>query len=213
MAVFFQNFKYLFVCLFIWLHLVLVVECRVFTCSTGILSCSMEDCFSWGVWTTLSCSMWDLVPWPGTEPGAPALEVWSLSHWTTREVPPHGILNERGHQVLLLTLPTLREQGSPGWGFCEAGTHARTHTHTHSRSLSWNNAVVYGRVPRRCGVPSPHSTSVHLSLCWNTDEWTPGGKPWFPTSREPSGHNCSTPTSHDLPVIRFSGETSAWKSI
>ena len=25
--------------------------------------------------------MWDLVPW---EP--PALEVWSLSHWTTREV-------------------------------------------------------------------------------------------------------------------------------
>ena len=26
--------------------------------------------------------MWDLVPW---EP--PALEVWSLSHWTTRKVP------------------------------------------------------------------------------------------------------------------------------
>ena len=71
-----------------------------------------------------------------TEPGAPALEVWSLSHWTTREVPPHGILNERGHQVLLLTLPTLREQGSPGWGFCEAGTHTRTHTHTHTLALS-----------------------------------------------------------------------------
>ena len=34
----------------------------------------------------LSCSMWDLVPWPGTEPGPPALGVWSLSHWTTREV-------------------------------------------------------------------------------------------------------------------------------
>ena len=35
---------------------------------------------------SLSCSMWDLVPWPGIEPGAPALRVWSLSHWTTREV-------------------------------------------------------------------------------------------------------------------------------
>ena len=35
----------------------------------------------------LSCSAWDLVSWPGMEPGPPALEVWSLSHWTTREVP------------------------------------------------------------------------------------------------------------------------------
>ena len=30
--------------------------------------------------------MLDLVPWPGMEPLPPALEVWSLSHWTTREV-------------------------------------------------------------------------------------------------------------------------------
>ena len=30
------------------------------------------------------CSIWDLVPWPGLEP---ALGAWSLSHWTTREVP------------------------------------------------------------------------------------------------------------------------------
>ena len=35
----------------------------------------------------LSCSMWDLVPWPGTEPGPPALGAQSLSHWTTRKVP------------------------------------------------------------------------------------------------------------------------------
>ena len=35
----------------------------------------------------LSCSMWDLVPWPGIEPGSPALGAWSISHWTTREVP------------------------------------------------------------------------------------------------------------------------------
>ena len=28
-----------------------------------------------------------LVPWPGIEPRPTALEVWSLNHWTTREVP------------------------------------------------------------------------------------------------------------------------------
>ena len=28
-----------------------------------------------------------LVPWPGFKPGPPAVEVWSLNHWTTREVP------------------------------------------------------------------------------------------------------------------------------
>ena len=35
----------------------------------------------------LSCSMWDLVPWAGIEPGPPALGLWSPSYWTTREVP------------------------------------------------------------------------------------------------------------------------------
>ena len=32
-----------------------------------------------------SCSMWDLVPWPEIKPGPPALGVWSLNHWATRE--------------------------------------------------------------------------------------------------------------------------------
>ena len=31
--------------------------------------------------------MWDLVPRSRMEPGPPALGAWSLSHWTTREVP------------------------------------------------------------------------------------------------------------------------------
>ena len=31
--------------------------------------------------------MWDLVPWPGIERRPPAWRAWSLSHWTTREVP------------------------------------------------------------------------------------------------------------------------------
>ena len=37
-------------------------------------------------WTSSYCGMWDLVPWPGNKLGTPALEVWSFSHQTTREV-------------------------------------------------------------------------------------------------------------------------------
>ena len=37
--------------------------------------------------TGLNRGMWDVVPWPGIEPGPPALGAWSLSHWTTRELP------------------------------------------------------------------------------------------------------------------------------
>ena len=59
-------------CIFIWLWQVLVVACRIF-----------------------SCSMWDLFPWPGIEPGSPALGAWNLSHWTTREVPSAVILQEQ----------------------------------------------------------------------------------------------------------------------
>ena len=36
----------------------------------------------------LSYCMRDLAPCPGIEPRPPALGVQSLSHWTTREVPP-----------------------------------------------------------------------------------------------------------------------------
>ena len=40
-------------------------------------------CLCW----VLSCSMWDLVPWPKTKPRPPVVGAWSLSWWTTREVP------------------------------------------------------------------------------------------------------------------------------
>ena len=58
--------KLLTIYLFVWPHLVLVVVCRFFNLRWGIR---------------------DLVPWPGIEPGPPALGTQSLSHWTTREVP------------------------------------------------------------------------------------------------------------------------------
>ena len=38
-----------------------------------------------GMWT-VSCGMWDLVPWPGTEPWPPAYTMWKLNHWVTREI-------------------------------------------------------------------------------------------------------------------------------
>ena len=58
-----------FLYLFIWLCRVLVSTCRIFD--------GMQN---------LSCSMWDLAPWPGMEPKPPVLGTQSLSHWTTREV-------------------------------------------------------------------------------------------------------------------------------
>ena len=36
--------------------------------------------------------MWDLSPRPGIEPEPPAVEVRSLNHWTSREVPTISIL-------------------------------------------------------------------------------------------------------------------------
>ena len=65
------------------MHQVLVAARRSFTVAFGIFSC--------GMWT-LSCIMWGLVPWPRTEPGPLALGAWSLSHWTTREVPEPRLL-------------------------------------------------------------------------------------------------------------------------
>ena len=49
----------------------------------------------------LSCGVWDLVPWPGIEPGSPALEAQSLSLCTTREVPLPTFLD---HLVLVCTV-------------------------------------------------------------------------------------------------------------
>ena len=65
------SFKNLFIYinfyLFIWLFQVLIVACRIFSCPIR----------------TLSFGLWNLVSWPGIEPGPPTLGAWSLSHWTT----------------------------------------------------------------------------------------------------------------------------------
>ena len=48
-------------------------------------SCHMQD-LSYDM-QALSCGMRDLTTWPGIKPKPPALRTWSLTHWTTREVP------------------------------------------------------------------------------------------------------------------------------
>ena len=61
----------------------------------------------------LSCSMWDLVPWPRIEPMLPALGVWSLNHWTTRKSPvllllfasPSGLKEVCDNAALLWEIP------------------------------------------------------------------------------------------------------------
>ena len=54
-----------------WLLWVFTAVCVFFRCSMQILS----------------CSMWDLVPWPRIQLGPLHWGMWSLSQWTTREVP------------------------------------------------------------------------------------------------------------------------------
>ena len=66
-----SNFLVCFLFLKTLMHWVFVAACRS---------------FSGGMWT-LSWDMWHLVPWPEIEPGHPTLGAWSLSHWTTRQVP------------------------------------------------------------------------------------------------------------------------------
>ena len=63
-------YYFLLINVFIWLCCVLVGACEIF-----------------------GCSMWDLVPLPGIEPGPPALGAHSPSHWAIREA--HSCISER----------------------------------------------------------------------------------------------------------------------
>ena len=66
------------VVLFIWLGRVLVAGRRIISLPIRSLVVAWELSFA---------SRGILVPWPGMEPRSPALGVWSLSHWTTGDMP------------------------------------------------------------------------------------------------------------------------------
>ena len=75
--------------------------------------------FSWGI-RTLNCGTWDLVPWPGIEPGLLALGAWNLSHWTTREVPWRLIGGKHiyGFEVVSSPAPFLSDPWLGQWLLC-----------------------------------------------------------------------------------------------
>ena len=81
---------------FFFLRRVFVFGCTKSVATRGIfhIRCGMWDLFKlWHMRPVVvtcelfSCIRWDLVPWPGIEPRAPALGDWNLSYWTTRQVP------------------------------------------------------------------------------------------------------------------------------
>ena len=112
---------------------VLVVALRIFD-----LRCDMQ---------TLSCGIWNLVPSPGIEPGPLALEMWSLSHWTSREVPTDAF------KVNFLNLATLLQifKASKLHGYINLQLKKKWHlkvkirkavlwhTHTHTHTQSWSS--------------------------------------------------------------------------
>ena len=75
---FFVNVFIYFLFSSIWLRLVLVRH----TVSLILVEvCRIFD-----------CGMWDPAPRPGIEPQPPALEAWSLSHWTIKDVLGHSFI-------------------------------------------------------------------------------------------------------------------------
>ena len=70
----------------------------------------------------LSCGMWDLVFWPEIEPRPPALGEWTLSHWTTREVPNLIFLRFGSKCVLGMCMCSLSKTLAT---WCEELTHLK----------------------------------------------------------------------------------------
>ena len=56
------------------------------SCGTWDLQSSLGHVGLFFHLSLISCYMWDLVPWPGIEPGTPLFGVWSLNHGTAGEV-------------------------------------------------------------------------------------------------------------------------------
>ena len=86
-----------FCCLFLLLCRVLVAACRVCCVVqdlslwyTGSRTCGLGSC---GVQAWLLCGMWGLSSSTRDQTHIPCIGRWILNHWTTREIPPSGILS------------------------------------------------------------------------------------------------------------------------
>ena len=103
-----------------WLHQILTELCGV----------------GWGIWT-LSCIMWDWTQ-------APCIEsLWSLSHWTTREVPQINFCYAQATQSMIFCYrspSTLRHKSAQFtvWrDYTRLGLPTEKAMATHSSILAW----------------------------------------------------------------------------
>ena len=81
----------------------------------------------------LRCGMRDLGPWPGIEPGPPALRAQSLNCWTTREVPDPISVNLRKIMYLSVVHSYLGQWQQVIWGQHMVSIYS----HIAGSSLSW----------------------------------------------------------------------------
>ena len=119
---------------------------------------------------TLSGSMWDLTLWPGIELWPSALGVQSLSHWTTREVPPCWSLWSLSHWVDVYTSEQSNslfvvQQWTALLTFCEEWSlqQVRNNWKHFTALLFWlsgpshNDPSEHPRKPRQDAPSGPHS--------------------------------------------------------
>lgn len=89
------------------------------------IHCSTREVLSAPLFITLffghGCGLHDLVPQPGIKHEPPALQAWSLNHWTTREV-PSASLTVASHYGLLDVLSSLDSLGVPALVPCTPGS-------------------------------------------------------------------------------------------
>ena len=91
--------------------------------------------------------MWDLVSWPGIEPGPPALGARTLTHWTTREVP--GLFKKKHPRrfigiAKLRTTDLTRNQEQTNWEL--------SHDCYFFKFLIWFSVMINSKIKRDQGV-------------------------------------------------------------
>ena len=96
----------------------------------------------------VAACMWDLVPGPGIEPVPPALGAQSLTHWTTREVPPRLFMSLS--PILHLFEAHFRGQWFPNCTPQHPRTLAAPAGHHERARISWGDAAKLSLCPRSC---------------------------------------------------------------
>ena len=107
----------------------------------------------------LSCGVWDLVPWPGIKPGPPALGLWSLNQWTTREVPVCLFLIYR-FPFYLLPMSSMQFICGRNWVIC----------HVECRTV-WILLAALHSMPDLSSLTGDQ-TPVHRSGSTDLNHWT-----------------------------------------